>query len=103
MLLPAQILLGLAPCSLLAAAPTPYLQPYPHHLPARLPRPAPAAGLPLPFPYEPLLCEVLFGQMLRLPRPQFKPLMYSTLMVDLCKLRRLFPRAMSACVRWVGF
>jgi len=37
--------------------------------------------------------------MLRLPRPQFKPLMYSTLMVDLCKLRRLFPRAMSACVR----
>ncbi|KAL4428043.1 hypothetical protein ABPG75_002132 [Micractinium tetrahymenae] len=58
-----------------------------------------AGGLPLPYAYEPLLCEVLFGQMLRLPRPQFKPLMYSTLMVDLCKLRKLFPRAMSACVR----
>ncbi|PSC75984.1 nuclear cap-binding subunit 1 [Micractinium conductrix] len=58
-----------------------------------------AGSLPLPYAYEPLLCEVLFGQMLRLPRPQFKPLMYSTLMVDLCKLRRLFPRAMSACVR----
>jgi hypothetical protein len=89
-----------AHCGLLL--PTLNLQPDPHPLPARLPCPAPAAGLPLPFPYEPLLCEVLFGQMLRLPRPQFKPLMYSTLMVDLCKLRRLFPRAMSACVRWVG-
>lgn len=58
-----------------------------------------ASGLPLQYAYEPLLCEVLFGQMLRLPRPPFKPVMYSTLMVDLCKLRRLFPRAMSACVR----
>lgn len=66
------------------------------------PRPRLHAGLPLPYAYEPLLCEVLFGQMLRLPRPQFKPLMYSTLMVDLCKLRKLFPRAMSACVRWVA-
>jgi hypothetical protein len=88
---------GCCPNSLSSAlSPSPACPPAP-------PRPAPAAGLPLPFPYEPLLCEVLFGQMLRLPRPQFKPLMYSTLMVDLCKLRRLFPRAMSACVRWVGF
>lgn len=63
------------------------------------PHPCAPAGLPLPYSYEPLLCEVLFGQMLRLPRPAFKPLMYSALMVDLCKLRRLFPRAMSACVR----
>ena len=39
--------------------------------------------------------------MLRLPRPQFKPIMYSALMVDLCKLSKLFPRAMSACVRCV--
>jgi nuclear cap-binding protein subunit 1 len=59
-----------------------------------------AHALPLPYQHEPLLCEVLFGQMLRLPRPQFKPIMYSTLMVDLCKLQKLFPRAMSACVRW---
>ena len=70
------------------------------HTASRLPL---VAGLPLPYAYEPLLCEVLFGQMLRLPRPQFKPIMYSTLMVDLCKLRRLFPRAMSACVRWAVF
>ena len=58
-----------------------------------------ARALPLPYPHEPLLCEVLFGQMLRLPRPQFKPIMYATLMVDLSKLQTLFPRAMSACVR----
>jgi hypothetical protein len=57
------------------------------------------AGLPLPFPFEPLLCELLFGQLLRIPRPRFKPAFYSALMVDLCKLLKLFPRAMSACVR----
>lgn len=62
-------------------------------------RPPARAGLPLPYSHEPLLCEVLFSQMLRLPRPQFKPIMYATLMVDLCKLKKLFPRAMSACVR----
>lgn len=56
-------------------------------------------NLPLPFSYEPLLCETLFGQMLRLPTPEFKPIMYATLMVDLSKLLQLFPRAMSACVR----
>jgi nuclear cap-binding protein subunit 1 len=58
-----------------------------------------AGGLPLPFEHAPLLCEVLFSQMLRLPAPAFRPVMYSTLMVDLCKLSKLFPRAMSACVR----
>jgi len=58
-----------------------------------------ARNIPLPYSYEPLLCEVLFSQMLRLPLPEFKPVMYSTLMVDLCKLQRLFPRAMSACMR----
>ena len=67
------------------------------------PPPTSCAGLPLPFAYAPLLCEVLFGQMLRLPRPAFKPIMYWTLMVDLCKVQRLFPRAMSACVRWEGW
>eukprot|EP00887_Chlorella_sp_A99_P001913 scaffold18.g1913.t1 len=58
-----------------------------------------ANNLPLPFAHEPLLCEVLFSQMLRLPRPAFKPIMYATLMVDLCKLKPVFPRAMSTCVR----
>lgn len=57
------------------------------------------AALPLPYAYEPLLCEVVFGQMLRIPAPQFKPIMYFTLMVELCKLMKLVPRAMSACVR----
>lgn len=58
-----------------------------------------AAGLPITFPYEPLLCQVLFGQMLGLPHSKFRPVMYATLMVDLCKLCKTFPRAMSACVR----
>jgi nuclear cap-binding protein subunit 1 len=55
--------------------------------------------LPIPYSFEPLLCEVMFSQMLRLPNPEFKPIMYSTLMVELCKLLRTFPRAMSACIR----
>ena len=58
-----------------------------------------AHNLPLPYTFEPLVCEVIFGQMLRLPNPEFKPIMYSTLMVELCKLLKMFPRAMSACVR----
>lgn len=58
-----------------------------------------AGLLPIPYSFEPLLCEVMFSQMLRLPNPEFKPIMYCTLMVDLCKLLRMFPRAMSACIR----
>jgi nuclear cap-binding protein subunit 1 len=58
-----------------------------------------AGLLPIPYGYEPLLCEVMFSQMLRLPTPEFKPIMYCTLMVDLCKLLHTFPRAMSSCVR----
>lgn len=56
-------------------------------------------GLPVPFAFEPLLCQTIFSQMLGLPKPQYRPVMYSALMVDLCKLCKLFPRAMSACVR----
>jgi len=58
-----------------------------------------AKSMPIQYPYEPLLCEVLFSQMMRLPEAEFKPIMYGTLMVDLCKLQEVFPRAMSACVR----
>jgi nuclear cap-binding protein subunit 1 len=58
-----------------------------------------AGLLPIPYSFEPLLCEVMFSQMLRLPNPEFKPIMYCTLMVELCKLLRMFPRAMSACIR----
>ena len=64
----------------------------------------PEGGVPLrdlviQFPHEPLLCEAVFGQMLRVPSPALRPVAYSTLMVDLCKLLRAFPRAMSGCVR----
>ncbi len=58
-----------------------------------------AGLLPIPYQFEPLLCEVMFSQMLRLPNPEFKPIMYCTLMVELCKLLRMFPRAMSSSVR----
>lgn len=58
-----------------------------------------ARAMPLEFPYDPLLCEVIFSQMLRIPNSEFRPIMYGTLMVDLCKLITTFPRAMSACVR----
>lgn len=58
-----------------------------------------AGLLPIPYSFEPLLCEVMFSQMLRLPNPEFRPILYCTLMVELCKLLRMFPRAMSACIR----
>ncbi|EIE25257.1 ARM repeat-containing protein [Coccomyxa subellipsoidea C-169] len=58
-----------------------------------------AKGLQLPGKHESLLAEMLFSQMLRVPQPQLKPLAYSTLMVDVCKLMATFPRSMSACVR----
>lgn len=58
-----------------------------------------ARGLSLPYAYTPLLAETLFGQLLRLPKPPYKPIMVSALMVDVCKLLKDFPRAMSACVR----
>ncbi|CAL8461756.1 g1287 [Coccomyxa elongata] len=58
-----------------------------------------AKGLQLPSKHESLLAEMLFSQMLRVPQSQLKPLAYSTLMVDVCKLLATFPRSMSACVR----
>ncbi|KDD76839.1 hypothetical protein H632_c90p1 [Helicosporidium sp. ATCC 50920] len=57
-----------------------------------------ASGLPVPYAFEPLLCQTIFGQMLHF-RSRFKPQMYGSLMIDLCKLQKTFPRAMSACVR----
>ncbi|KAK9820118.1 hypothetical protein WJX72_006327 [[Myrmecia] bisecta] len=58
-----------------------------------------AKALPLPWSYEHLLAEMLFSQLLLLPSPPLKPLGYSTIMVDLCKIMPTFPRSMSACVR----
>jgi hypothetical protein len=40
----------------------------------------------LPYSYTNLLGEVLFGQMLALPRPRLPAMAYCTIMVDLCKV-----------------
>lgn len=88
------------PCQAPAAAPASAPAVIPLSLPSSPCPPFPRAALPLPWPHEPLLCEVLFGQLLRIPRPAHKPVFTAALMVDLCKLCKLFPRAMSACVRW---
>ena len=58
-----------------------------------------ARSMPLKYTYEISLCETIFGQMLRLPTSEFKTLMYSTLMVDLCKLISTFSRPIFACVK----
>jgi hypothetical protein len=47
------------------------------------------AALPLAFKYEPLLAEMLFSQMLRVPEPEFKSISYFSIMVDLCKLMQV--------------
>ena len=58
------------------------------------------SSLPLPYPYDHIIAEVMFGQILRLPTTDFKPVLYGILMVNLCKLRtKTFPRAISSCVR----
>lgn len=46
------------------------------------------SGLMLPYNYTNLLGEVLFGQMLALPRPRLPAMAYCTIMVDLCKVSR---------------
>lgn len=46
------------------------------------------------------VAEVLFSQMLVLPRPPLNLAAYCTILVDLCKLPTLFfPRVLSSCVR----
>ncbi|MEW5312745.1 MAG: hypothetical protein WDW38_004354 [Sanguina aurantia] len=47
-----------------------------------------------------LLAEVLFGQLLALPKPKLSAAAYSTILIDLCKMRDFgFARALSSCVR----
>ena len=58
-----------------------------------------ARSMPLKYSYEISLCETIFGQMLRLPTSEYKTLMYSTLMVDLCKLISTFSRPIFACIK----
>jgi hypothetical protein len=43
-------------------------------------------GMPMPWQHRNMLAELLFSQMLALPRPRMHPLAYSTVMVDLCKV-----------------
>lgn len=37
--------------------------------------------MPLPYEYDALLAELLFSQLLTLPRPQLKPIAYACLIV----------------------
>lgn len=57
------------------------------------------AELPLDYNYAAQLCEVMFGQMLRVPLPSMRTVGYCTIMVDLCKLLDTFARSMSGCVK----
>lgn len=44
-----------------------------------------AKSIPAPYPISTLLAEVLFSQMLTLPKPPLKPVAYGMLMVNLCQ------------------
>lgn len=57
------------------------------------------ARLPLGYRHEAFLAEVMFEQMLQLPKAESKPIFYYATMIDLCKLLPEFPRAMAGCVR----
>ncbi|GER52774.1 nuclear cap-binding protein subunit 1 [Striga asiatica] len=43
-------------------------------------------GLPVPFRYEYLMAETIFSQILLLPQPPFKPIYYTLVIMDLCKV-----------------
>eukprot|EP00899_Mesostigma_viride_P028317 jgi/Mesvir1/8670/Mv02610-RA.1 len=43
-------------------------------------------SLPFPHRYEFLLSECLYGEMLRLPSPAFKPVYYTVILVEICKV-----------------
>ncbi|CAN8270752.1 unnamed protein product [Cochlearia groenlandica] len=58
------------------------------------------ANLPVPFRYEYLMAETLFSQILLLPRPPFKTLYYTLVIMDLCKaLPGAFPAVVAGAVR----
>lgn len=57
-------------------------------------------GLPVPFRYEYLMAETLFSQLLLLPKPPFKQIYYTLVIIDLCKaLPGAFPAVVAAAVR----
>ncbi|KAF5730839.1 ARM repeat superfamily protein isoform 1 [Tripterygium wilfordii] len=43
-------------------------------------------SLPVPFRYEYLMAETIFSQLLLLPHPPFKPIYYTLVIMDLCKV-----------------
>eukprot|EP01018_Ginkgo_biloba_P023536 Gb_13655 [translate_table: standard] len=57
-------------------------------------------GLPVPFRYEYLMAETIFSQLLLLPKPPFKIIYYTLVIVDLCKaLPGAFPAVVAGAVR----
>ncbi|XP_010521542.1 PREDICTED: nuclear cap-binding protein subunit 1 [Tarenaya hassleriana] len=57
-------------------------------------------SLPVPFRYEYLMAETIFSQLLLLPRPPFKTLYYTLIIMDLCKaLPGAFPAVVAGAVR----
>ncbi|GJP35531.1 hypothetical protein CLOM_g20040 [Closterium sp. NIES-68] len=57
-------------------------------------------GLPVPFRYEYVMAETVFSQLLLLPRPPFRPIYYTIVLVDLCKaLPGAFPAVLAGAVR----
>eukprot|EP00268_Persea_americana_P003351 TRINITY_DN11016_c0_g1_i1.p1 TRINITY_DN11016_c0_g1~~TRINITY_DN11016_c0_g1_i1.p1 ORF type:complete len:909 (-),score=191.41 TRINITY_DN11016_c0_g1_i1:321-2897(-) len=57
-------------------------------------------GLPVPFRYEYLMAETIFSQLLLLPKPPFKPIYYTLVIIDLCKaLPGAFPAVVAGAVR----
>ncbi|KAL2473257.1 Nuclear cap-binding protein subunit 1 [Forsythia ovata] len=57
-------------------------------------------GLPVSFRYEYLMAETIFSQLLLLPRPPFKPMYYTLVIIDLCKaLPGAFPAVVAGAVR----
>ncbi|KAL0306100.1 UNVERIFIED_CONTAM: Nuclear cap-binding protein subunit [Sesamum radiatum] len=55
-------------------------------------------GLPVTFRYEYLMAETIFSQILLLPQPPFKPIYYTLVIMDLCKvMKHLFGVLSSNC------
>lgn len=57
-------------------------------------------GLPVPFRYEYIMAETVFSQLLLPPKPPFRLIYYTVVMVDLCKaLPGAFPAVVAGAVR----
>lgn len=58
------------------------------------------AGLPVPFRYEYIMAETIFSQLFLLPKPPFKPIYYTIVIIDICKaLPGAFPTVVAGAVR----